>query len=237
MISVVIPVLNEAKIVISLLEYLVNNSSVSNVSEIIVVDGGSSDATVALVDDFKGNSNERNIVLVNSAKGRATQMNEGARISNGNILYFLHADSFPPPNFDEYIIKYSGQGFPAGCFKMKFSSNHPLLKVSQWFTQFNLKFCRGGDQSLFIRKELYQDLGGFNESYTIYEDCEFINRIYDRTGNRFAVMDEYITTSARKYEANGTWKLQYHFAMIHMKKTLGASPQSLHDYYKKYIVN
>ncbi|NND63286.1 MAG: glycosyltransferase family 2 protein [Flavobacteriaceae bacterium] len=236
MISVVIPVLNEANTIGELLDYLEANSKSENISEVIVVDGGSTDGTFEILESHLDKGNHHTILL-QSPKGRAIQMNHGAQKATGKVLYFLHADSLPPKGFDEYILKYLDKGFLAGCFKMKFDSNHPVLKISQWFTQFNLKFCRGGDQSLFVSKRLYEKLGGYNEAFSIYEDCEFINRIYDSDETKFAVMDDYITTSARRYRNNGTWKLQYHFAVIHIKKTLGASAQSLHSYYDKYIVS
>ncbi|MEJ2113081.1 MAG: glycosyltransferase, partial [Flavobacteriaceae bacterium] len=91
--SIIIPILNEAKIIGNLLHYLIKNSSKENLSEIILVDGGSTDETIEIIETF----NE--VTLLNSKKGRAKQMNLGAKHAKGNILYFLHADSFPPKDF------------------------------------------------------------------------------------------------------------------------------------------
>lgn len=234
MISIIIPVLNEEKIIERLLNHLGENCSEENITDIRVVDGGSDDNTIELVRNFSENSRIK-IQLLSSAKGRAVQMNEGAKAALGRILYFLHADSFPPKNFDISIISEVEQGNIAGCFRMKFDSNHPLLKFSQWFTRINKKFCRGGDQSLFVTRDIFQKLNGFNEEYTIYEDCEFINRIYDQY--RFMIIPDYVITSSRRYRDNGTFKLQYHFTIIHFKKTMGASPESLYQYYLKYIAS
>ncbi|WP_245917602.1 hypothetical protein [Aureitalea marina] len=76
---------------------------------------------------------------------------------------------------------------------------------------------------------------GFNEDFTIYEDCEFIGRLYQQTD--FTVLPDYITTSARKYGELGTWKLQYHFTVIHLKRWLGAGPNQLHQYYRRHIAS
>jgi len=234
MISIVIPVLNESENILKLLTHLSKEASTQNSMEIIVVDGGSTDETSNLVENFSEKSNLKTL-LITSEKGRAKQMNAGARKATGQVLYFLHADSFPPKDFDNYIQASLNKGADAGSFRMKFDSNHPVLKVSQWFTQFNYKFCRGGDQSLFIKKEVFEQLQGYQESYIIYEDCEFINRIYD--GYKFKVINAYLTTSARRYRKNGTAKLQYHFTIIHLKKLLGASPESLSNYYQKHIAS
>jgi rSAM/selenodomain-associated transferase 2 len=232
MISIIIPVINEADTIVSLLKCISKNASVKNITELIIVDGGSADKTWEVVSLFAENSN-LNIRLISSEKGRAKQMNKAARSATGRILYFLHADSIPPNNFDESIISVIAKGGAAGCFRMKFDSEHPLLKVSQWFTRFNVKLFRGGDQSLFISKELFDQMNGYDQQYVIYEDCEFIDRIYDRC--LFTIIPDYILTSARKYNEMGTWKLQYHFAVIHLKYALGATAKKLHVYYTKYI--
>jgi len=234
MLSIVIPVLNEAKTIEDLLQHISVNAFSTSVSEIVVVDGGSDDNSREIVARFADTS-LINVISVNSKKGRAKQMNVGAKVSTGNILYFLHADSFPPNGFDSLIISEVEKGYSAGCFRMKFDSNHPVLRISQWFTRFNYKICRGGDQSLFITRKAFDELNGYNESYTIYEDCEFINRIYAKFN--FAIISDRLTTSARKYEQRGTVKLQYHFTVIHLKNMFGASAENLSQYYQKHIAS
>lgn len=234
MISIVIPVLNEAETIEDLLQHISENVLATSVSEIVVVDGGSDDNSREIVARFADNS-LINVVSVSSNKGRAKQMNAGAKISTGSILYFLHADSFPPNGFDSLIISEVEKGNSAGCFRMKFNSNHPVLRISQWFTRFNFKFCRGGDQSLFVTRNAFDELNGYNESYIIYEDCEFIDRIYAKFN--FVIISNRLTTSARKYEQQGTVKLQYHFTVIHLKKMFGASAETLSQYYQKHIAS
>ena len=234
MISIIIPVLNEAETIVSILQHLDRTASSSNISEVIIVDGGSDDKTISLVNSIQ-NSLKLKLELVHSLKGRALQMNAGAEVAEGSVLYFLHADSHPPVAFDELILNKVDKGYDAGCFRMKFDSDHPVLKLSQWFTQFNWKLCRGGDQSLFITRSTFDELGGFDTEYLVYEDCELIGRIYDQY--KFAIIKEPLTTSARKYEQMGTVRLQFYFAIIHLKNFMGASPEELHGFYKRKISN
>ena len=226
MISIIIPVLNEETGIVRLLDHLKNNSSFTN-NEIIVVDGGSTDKTPELVKEYSG------VSFISSEKGRAKQMNTGAKNATFDVLYFLHADSFPPPNFDQSILDQINSGNKAGCFQMKFDMDHWWLNLMGWFTKFNHKACRGGDQSLFITKSLFKELGGYNETFVVYEDNEFIGRLYKQ--NQFEVIPKLITTSARRYEEIGVWKLQFCFAAIYLKRLRGASPEELHQYYKRRI--
>jgi rSAM/selenodomain-associated transferase 2 len=194
-----------------------------------VVDGGSTDGSQDIIKNL-----DLKIKLLHSPKGRAKQMNLGARYAKGTILYFLHADSFPPLHFDKSIISEVKKGHNAGCFRLEFESNHWWLQLAGWLTQFSWRACRGGDQSQFITKALFEDIGGFDESYIIYEDNILINELYKR--NEFVVINEKIKTSARRYHKHGVWKLQYHFWAIYVKKWFGASAEDLFAYYKKYIL-
>lgn len=251
-ISIIIPILNEAENIVTLLQHLTTNSSNKNIAEIIVVDGGSIDGSQNIVNTFitlnaspsaSEASEEKSqivldrarpdIILLVSEKGRAKQMNLGAKKASGTILYFLHSDSFPPKNFDKHIINEVSKNNLAGCFKMKFDNNHWWLRLASWLTHFRWRACRGGDQSQFITKTLFDEIGGFDESYIIYEDNILINELYKR--KQFMVIQKWIITSARLYERKGIWTLQYHFWTIYVKKWLGASPEGLYDYYKKHI--
>ena len=280
MISIIIPVLNEADNIGSVLTHLFENSDAEHISEIIVVDGGSTDGTLNIVKDFVTSSDserseelyreafsnvldtkfkKRNftrtdvqlgseigdpesnsgwhiqskILLLESSKGRAKQMNWGAKHAKGDILYFLHADSFPPKYFDQLIIDEVKKGNKAGCFRLQFDSNHWWLRLASWLTQFSWRASRGGDQSQFITRELFDAIGGYDENYIIYEDNILINELYAR--NEYVVINKKIITSARLYRKHGVWKLQYHFWTIYVKKWFGASAEDLLAYYKKYV--
>ncbi|MFD2551079.1 TIGR04283 family arsenosugar biosynthesis glycosyltransferase [Bizionia sediminis] len=227
--SIIIPMLNEADNIASVLEHVITNCQPNNIANILVVDGGSTDGSQAIVKSYF----QYGVKLLTSEKGRAKQMNVGAAHATGSVLYFLHADSFPPANFDALILKEVQKGHLAGCFRMQFISNHWWLKLAGWFTQFSWRACRGGDQSQFITKTLFNDLGGYDTNYIIYEDNILINQLYAR--KQFTVIPKKIKTSARLYDKHGVWNLQYHFWMIYIKKWLGATPKQLHQYYKKHI--
>lgn len=257
-ISIIIPVLNEETYIGKLLEHLLASASAKNISEIIIVDGGSLDNTKSIVQDyiaindtlkkeayyyiedtvinattsFKQTITTR-IKLLNSEKGRAKQMNLGAKSATGDILYFLHADSLPPKHFDKLIIKEIEKGNEAGCFKMQFDSKHWWLRLASWLTKFRWRACRGGDQSQFITKTLFNNIGGFDENYIIYEDNILINELYAR--NQFVVINKKLKSSARMYRKHGVWKLQYFYWSIYVKKWMGASAIELTKYYQKHI--
>lgn len=231
-ISIIIPVLNEALNISRVLVHLNEKSAGGHISEIIVVDGHSQDNTAALVKEFSKTSSIA-IQLIYSDRGRAKQMNTGARAGVGSVLYFLHADSLPPQNFDSLIISEIKKQHLAGCFKMRFDSNHWWLALVGCATRFNWNICRGGDQSLFITKALFDEIGGFDQEYIIYEDQILTNQLYKR--KQFVVIQHWIVTSARLYQKKGVWRVQYHFLMIYLKKWLGASADQIYTYYKKHI--
>ncbi|MFS4468583.1 TIGR04283 family arsenosugar biosynthesis glycosyltransferase [Maribacter sp. 2210JD10-5] len=225
-ISIIIPVLNEAAYIKKVLFSIQEHSSSGQIAEILVIDGGSTDDTIKEARSF-------GVTVVSSPKGRGKQMNLGARLAKGDILYFLHVDTLPPAAFDRSILKAYSDGYQVGCFQMKFDSRSLFLRVFSWFTKLNHKICRGGDQSLFITKKLFEKAGGFNEDYKIYEDNEFIGRIYKMSP--FKILPEYVRTSARRYEEKGMVSLQCHFGVIHLKHYFGAAPDDLYQYYKRKI--
>ncbi|WP_190809927.1 TIGR04283 family arsenosugar biosynthesis glycosyltransferase [Flagellimonas sp. S3867] len=227
-ISIIIPVLNEEGFIGDVLQHLGQTSSSFNIKEIICVDGGSTDKTVEVVKAHGG-------TVLQSKKGRARQMNFGAKHAQGEILYFLHADTLTPKHFDTTILNAIDEGHESGCFRMQFDTKNPILRFFAWLSHINHTLCRGGDQSLFIKRELFELNEGFNEDYLIYEDTEFITRLYRQT--KFKVLSEAVITSARKYREKGWVRIQFHFGMIHLKNYLGAGPKELFQYYSKHILN
>lgn len=234
-ISIIIPILNEAATITRLLQHLIEHAhNISNIEEMIIVDGGSTDDSKIVIGQFLSKHSNK-IRVVDSEKGRAKQLNSGARVAEGEILYFLHADSFPPKNYDQLIIEEVKKENLAGCFRMKFDDNHWWLKFLGWMTKFRSKKCRGGDQSQFITKQLFQEINGYDESYIVYEDNDLVDRLF--AINQFVVIPENIITSARRYREIGIWRLQYHFFNIHLKRWMGASSEELYQYYKDRVAN
>lgn len=225
-ISVIIPVYNEEGNIRAVHAHIKAHAYRYDDLEVLIIDGGSTDETRAA-------ALKEELVVVSSPKGRAKQMNRGAALAQGDILYFLHVDTFPPKHFDKTILNAVNKGDKAGCFRMRFDSESRFLQFFAWFSRINHHICRGGDQSLFITKQFFYELGGFDEAYKVYEDAQFIKRIYRVTP--FRILPDTVTTSARKYREHGAVSLQYHFGMIHMKNWMGAGPEQLYRYYKKNI--
>ncbi|MFS4417558.1 TIGR04283 family arsenosugar biosynthesis glycosyltransferase [Maribacter sp. 2307ULW6-5] len=228
MLSIIVPVLNEAQRVAPLVAHLRQHATTDTELEIILVDGGSTDRTVAL-------AKAAGATVLPSHKGRAVQMNKGANLAKGNILYFLHADTLPPRHFDRHIVRAVKQGSTVGCFRMEFNSKDPWLRFFGWCTRLNLRICRGGDQSLFITRTTFYELGRFNEDYLVYEDNEFIGRAYK--AHRFTILPQSVTTSARRYEKHPTLLLQYHYGVIHLMYYLGADATRLYRYYSAHCTS
>lgn len=224
--SIIIPTCNEEDIIAQTIDQLLTLTEHSPMVEIIVSDS-STDKTPDILSTLP-------VTLCKSAKGRALQMNNGAQQAKGDIFYFLHADTLPPKSFLEDIHSAIASGKEAGCFRMHFDDDHPLMRLFGWFTQFSLIICRGGDQSLFIKKDLFHDIGGFDKTMLIMEDYDIISRIEQRTP--FHILDNEVTTSARKYHNNGIIPLQLVFGTIHLMYALGVNQKDIVRYYKEHIV-
>jgi rSAM/selenodomain-associated transferase 2 len=226
LISIIIPAYNEAdQIAVTIRKTVAANGSCP--VEIIVVDGGSNDGTPGIA------AASGAVTLRSKRKGRAAQMNAGARAANGEILYFLHADSIPPKGFSSYILEALRDGAISGCFRLAFDHDHWFLKANSWFTRFNVNAVRFGDQSLFVTREVFQKSGGFREDLLMMEDQEIIHRI--RKHGRFRVMNDVVITSARKYIDNGVYRMQGIFYTIWLLYYLGYSQERLLKLHRKLI--
>lgn len=154
-------------------------------------------------------------------------------MATGDVLYFLHADSYPPEDFLKDIANALDKEFTSGCYRLDFDHDHWLLKFICWFTRFNIDLVRFGDQSLFVTRALFDKAGGFNEELLLMEDQEIISRI--KRHGRFKLFDKTVTSSARKYLKNGIFKLQGIFTMLYFLYFLGVSQERLALIYKKLI--
>jgi rSAM/selenodomain-associated transferase 2 len=225
-ISIIIPTYNEAGTIERLVSYLIRFKAEA-IHEIIVADGGSTDDTCQLARQAGAS------VIVSRKKGRGAQMNSGAAQATGGILYFLHADSYPPSGFWQDILTSIKRGYTSGCYQLVFDDPHPFLRFNAWFTRFNIDAVRFGDQSLFVTKEAFQKAGGFREDLIVMEDQEIIGRI--RKYAKFKVLSGKVTTSARKYRENGVYKLQGIFFLIYFLYQLGVPQEKLVNLYKQLI--
>ncbi len=229
MLSIIIPTYNEENGIGETLRNIYKHVNNKNNIEVIVTDGGSTDNTLHVVKEFPVRT------ILSKEKSRAVQMNTGVSIARGNILYFLHADTFPPKNFDILIANAVKNHFNAGCFNMKFDYQHRFLQMNAWFTRFNLNAFRFGDQSLFVTKDIFDSCGKFDPAYQIFEDQEIIPRLRKRT--QFMVIKNPVITSARKYVTYGIYKTQVVYFTIYLFYRLGIKQNKLLAWYKKLLLN
>ena len=200
LLSIIIPTLNEAHSIAATLAHLHATVGAGVAYEVLVSDGGSTDATLALATAHGAHA------LPAPKLGRAAQLNFGARHAQGSILYFLHADTLPPAGFGQLIGHYRARGYRSGCFRLRFDVRHPVLLFSGWCSRFNAPAFQFGDQSLFVEKALFDQMGGFNEQMLLMEDVDLPMRIKHQA--RFVVMPQSVVTSARKYVVHGVLRTE-----------------------------
>jgi rSAM/selenodomain-associated transferase 2 len=218
--SIIVPTLNEADIIESMLKNLQDNQWNF---EIIVADGGSSDDTLNIVKNFP------DVKLVVSPRGRGRQMNEGARIAKGEILLFLHSDSFLPSGaFQEIKNVMSDPSVVGGCFSLTFDLDKPFLRVYSLFSRINHILFTYGDQGIFIRSQIFRSLGGFCD-IPVMEDVEIQMRL--RNNGRFVKVRMPVITSARRYVKGGIIKQQILNTILVFFYHLGISPSFLKGFY------
>lgn len=224
--SVIIPAYNEADIITETVEK-VRSRGGNDIAEVIVVDGGSTDKTLSRARKTGAK------VLQSPQKGRAAQMNYGAAHAKTDLLYFLHADSYPPPHFTRAIKQALDKDFDAGCFRLQFDDTHWLLRLYAWFTRFDINAFRFGDQSLFVRHTVFSGIGGFREDHIVMEDQEIVRRI--KRSFSFRILDGAVTTSARTYREIGIVRLQMIFFLIFSLYYLGVEQEYLVSVYNRLI--
>lgn len=227
-ISVIIPTFNEAENIGCLIESLKIYGN-SFLHEIIVADSpNSTDSTIEIAQKLGA------IAQKSPKKGRACQMNFGASIATGDILYFVHADTKVNPDYASDIIKAITKGHDFGCYRYQFDADDWLLKVNAFFTRLPFIWCRGGDQTLFIRKEDFLKVGKFREDYQIMEDYEFIIRANKVL--KFKIIPKNVIVSARKYKTNSYLRVQKaNFKVMRMFLSGKASQQEMTETYRKML--
>ncbi len=225
-ISIVIPVLNEAARIGPLVRYLRGHGG-EVLAEVLVVDSGSQDGTVGLAAEAGA------VVVRCDVCSRAAQMNAGARAAQGEVLYFVHADTLPPTSFAADIRDSMASGHVMGCYRYRFDSPGLLLKINAFFNRFHWLWCQGGDKTFFIRREIFDALGGYDEHYVIMEEYDFLRRAMPRYP--LHIVPKYAVVSARKYEVNGWLRVQWANAVVFRLFRKGADPQEMRAAYKRLL--
>jgi rSAM/selenodomain-associated transferase 2 len=217
-VSVIIPALNECQ---SILGSLSSVKCQQGEFEIIVVDGGSDDGTANIA--------RSHAKVIDGERGRAIQMNAGARHATGDVLLFLHADSCLSSGSlyaIEGILKDSR--IIGGTFTLRFDSPGYLLRIIASFTRFKFRYFHYGDQGIFVRRSIFERLGGFKQ-IPIMEDLEFLKRLYK--AGKVALLPHPVTTSARRYLKRGIMRQQLLDIALVILYHSGIRPDTLAKWY------
>ena len=191
----------------------------------ILVDGGSDDATIQVAARFSA------VRLLASPRGRARQMNAGARAARGDILLFLHADTrLPEGGLGAVSAALDDARVVGGRFDVRFDSPRPVLRMIAFFMNLRSRASgiSTGDQAIFVRREVFETMGGYPDM-PLMEDIELSRRLKRR--GRLAALPSRVTTSARKWEREGalrTMALMWALRFLYM---VGVSPARLHRWY------
>jgi rSAM/selenodomain-associated transferase 2 len=223
-ISFIIPVLNEEEIIARSLSALQPLRSKGH--EIIVVDGGSEDACRTLSEPLSDR-------VILGPRGRSRQMNAGARVASGEILLFLHADTVLPKDADLLIIsEITEKGKRWGHFDVRLSGRHPLLRIIEHLMNWRsrLSGIATGDQGIFVRREVFQSIGGFPE-IDLMEDIA-LSRILKKMGPPLH-LPQRVVTSSRRWEKNGILKTVLLMWRLRLAYYLGTDPQVLARLYRR----
>jgi rSAM/selenodomain-associated transferase 2 len=216
--SVVVPVLNEAP---NLADALASLQPLRHRgAEIIVVDGGSLDRSVALARPFAD-------AVLGGPRGRASQMNAGARVARGNWLLFLHADARLPRDADLLIRAAQRHGDRVwGRFDVRLSGDHPLLRIVEFFMNYRSRLTgiATGDQAIFVRRDTFESVGGF-PPLPLMEDIALSAQL--KRASRPLCLRERVTASSRKWEREGTIRTTLLMWRLRLAFFLGADPSDL----------
>jgi rSAM/selenodomain-associated transferase 2 len=221
-ISVIIPTLNEAKGIVSLLATLAPVRAAGG--EILVVDGDSPDGTAGIA------APRADRVLI-APRGRATQMNAGAAAARGDLLVFLHADTRAPietllrlPD----LLERSGRSW--GRFDVRIEGRHPLLPLVAWSMsqRSRLTGIATGDQTIFAARALFERVGGYPE-IALMEDIALSRRL-KRIGPALCVPNP-VVTSGRRWESDGVVRTILLMWSLRLAYALGVHPDRLSRIY------
>lgn len=223
--SVVVPVWMEAASIVSTLEALQPLRQAGH--EVIVVDAGSTDGTA---DRARGLCDR----VLQSDKGRAVQMNAGAMQARGNVLLFLHADTRLPPQALPALEAFYRSDRQWGRFDVRLSGRRPLFRVIALLMNWRSRLtgvCTG-DQGLFVRRTVFESLGGFRP-IPLMEDVEFSTRL--KHLSRPCCIGYPVVTDSRRWEQRGAWRTILLMWRLRWRYWRGESPENLARAYRSDV--
>jgi rSAM/selenodomain-associated transferase 2 len=234
MVSVIIPSYNEEKALPHTLRELLRQLGDY---EVIVVDGGSTDRTLAVLTEFSFSTDPSprgslpSHLWLTASKGRASQMNEGAKHATGDWLLFLHADTVLPSGAIQRLNEMeTDQMIRAGGFMHQFSGDDWRLKLISFLDNFRCIRSRiiYGDQALFVRRALFEQLGGF-PNRPILEDVAFCERLIAVTTP--LLLSPSVVTDARKFLKMGIWRsfVRVLLIILHVEFHLPVLPRAFFE--------
>jgi rSAM/selenodomain-associated transferase 2 len=230
-ISVIMPAFNEERALPNILHALFTQQGDY---EVVVVDGGSTDRTCAVLAEFSFSEYPLPLtphpsrLLLTAPKGRASQMNAGATKATGEWLLFLHADTVLPSGAVQRLNEMEAdQTIQAGGFMHQFSGDDWRLKLISFLDNFRCIRSRiiYGDQALFVRRALFEQLGGF-PNRPILEDVAFCERLIAVTTP--LLLSPSVVTDARKFLKMGVWRsfLRVLLIILHVEFRLPVLPRA-----------
>jgi rSAM/selenodomain-associated transferase 2 len=222
MVSIIIPVLNEAEHLRALLARLTQEPGEP---EIIVADGGSTDLTDGVLTQFP------KIKKTVTLPGRGRQMNAGARAARGEVLLFLHCDTYAPPGaIAELPALLASQNADFGAFRIRFDPPVWLPQLLAVATRLASPWCCFGDQGIFVRSEFFFATGGFPE-IPLLEDVHWVRAAGKR--GRMVRAPHAVVSSARRFEKVGTVRQSWRNLSILIRDLFGQDPSELARLYDK----
>jgi len=221
-VSIIIPTLNEAHSLGATLQAL---TPLQGGFELIIVDGGSADGTQEIARCCAGAR------IINSARGRGTQMHAGATAARGEVLWFLHADTIPPPRAVGHILDALrlDAKIVGGNFEISFDGTRRAARFMTWlYPQLRKLGLYYGDSAIFVRGEVYREVGGF-KPFPIFEDLDLVRRL--KTRGRLVHLPVRVVTSSRRFEGRSFVFTFVRWSFLQLFYWLGVHPRTLSRLY------
>ena len=216
--SIIIPVFNEGERIAAALDALAGPRVLG--VEVIVVDGGSRDATIQ-------RARLRADLVISAPRGRAAQMNAGAEKASGEVLLFLHADTRLPSDPDHVVLRgLERSGRAWGRFDVKIEGRNPLLLVVGWLMNLRSRMTgiATGDQAIFATREAFRHVGGF-PMIELMEDIALSKQL--KRVSRPLCLRERVITSGRRWEEHGVLRTVVLMWRLRLAYYFGADPAEL----------